>query len=44
MASIARALGHEIEEDYLRSLLERDDLRNGGSKPFYFCVKLLKAV
>ncbi|ORY82360.1 2-dehydropantoate 2-reductase [Leucosporidium creatinivorum] len=30
MASIARALGHEIEEDYLRSLLERPDLRNGG--------------
>lgn len=32
MASIARALGHEIDEGYLRSLLERPDLREGGSE------------
>ncbi|KAK9895444.1 putative ketopantoate reductase family protein [Cystobasidium minutum MCA 4210] len=29
MASIARALGHEIEDEYLVSLIERDQIKNG---------------
>lgn len=29
MASIARALGHDIEDEYLVSLIERDAIKNG---------------
>lgn len=32
MAAIARGLGHSIDDDYLDSLIERKDLRDGGSE------------
>jgi ketopantoate reductase len=35
MALIARTLGHEIDDEYLNSLIERKDLRDGGSKSRY---------
>lgn len=29
MNSIAKALGHEVEEEYLKSLIDRDQIKNG---------------